>query len=79
MRVAASSSWMYPSDKIVDIDIGLAHVEERADVLGCDDVAFSEGRPFVVAWNNAGDIVAQHHADGIMDGHAFHGEFSLTM
>jgi hypothetical protein len=32
-----------------------------------------------MAWNDAGDIVAQHHADGIMDGHAFHGEISLTI
>jgi len=42
-------------------------------------MAFSEGRSFVVVWNNTGDIVAQHHADGIMDGHAFHGDFSLAM
>jgi hypothetical protein len=51
----------------------------QLDVLGCDDVVFLECEPFVFTGNDGGDIVTQNHADSIMNGHAFHGWFSLAV
>ena len=57
---------------VEDEEVGLADVEQGGDVFGADHMPAPERGLLAAARNDAGDVMAQHRADGVFNGNGFH-------